>query len=140
MVEKEESAMSTTVQLRTKSQKQFVNITPEVQSAVRESGVENGICVVYVPHTTAGVTINEAADPSVVEDAQNALRGLVPRAGNYSHAEGNADSHIQTMMMGPSVSLIVEGGQLQLGTWQGVFFCEFDGPRSRTAKVQCVPG
>lgn len=131
--------MSTTIQLRTKSQKQFVNITREVQSAVAESGVDTGICVVYVPHTTAGVTVNEAADPSVVEDAQNTLRGLVPRTGNYSHAEGNADAHIQTMMIGPSVSLIIEGGRLDLGTWQGVFFCEFDGPRSRTAKVQCVP-
>lgn len=131
--------MSTTLELRTKSQKQFINITREVQSAVAESGVENGICVVYVPHTTAGVTVNEAADPSVAEDTQNTLRELVPRTGHYTHAEGNADSHIQTVLVGPSVSLIVEGGRVDLGTWQGVFFCEFDGPRRRTARVQCVP-
>ncbi|MFP4373246.1 MAG: secondary thiamine-phosphate synthase enzyme YjbQ [Spirochaetaceae bacterium] len=132
--------MSMMIEIRTTSQKQFANITREVQSAVTESGIDNGICVVYVPHTTAGVTVNEAADPSVAEDAQNTLRELVPRTARYSHAEGNADSHIQSILVGPSVSLIVEGGRLALGTWQGVFFCEFDGPRSRTAIVQCVPG
>jgi secondary thiamine-phosphate synthase enzyme len=132
--------MSKTLEVRTSTQKQFVNITREVENAVRESGVQEGICVVYVPHTTAGVTINEAADPSVAEDVQNTLRELIPRMGHYTHREGNADSHIQTVVVGPSVSLIVEDGRPALGTWQGVFFCEFDGPRRRTYKVQCVPG
>lgn len=137
---REEPPMSTTLNIRTRSRKQFVNITGEVQRAVRDSGVTDGICVVYVPHTTAGVTVNEAADPSVAEDVQNTLSTLIPHRGGYTHAEGNADSHIQTIVVGPSVSLIIEGGRIDLGTWQGVFFCEFDGPRSRTAKVQCVPG
>ena len=132
--------MSKTMQVRTNSQKQFVNITSEVQSAVRDSGVENGICVVYVPHTTAGVTINEAADPSVVKDIQSKLTELVPRRGNYAHAEGNADAHIQTSVVGPSVTLIIESGRIALGTWQGIFFCEFDGPRRRTFMVQTVEG
>jgi secondary thiamine-phosphate synthase enzyme len=132
--------MSTSLTITTRSQKQLVNITREVQAAVSDSGVQDGICVVYVPHTTAGVTVNEAADPSVAHDVETTLSELVPRRGNYTHAEGNSDSHIQTVLAGPSVSLIVEGGRLALGTWQGVFFCEFDGPRRRTAKVQCVPG
>jgi secondary thiamine-phosphate synthase enzyme len=132
--------MSKTVQVRTNAQKQFVNITSEVQSAVRDSGVEDGICVVYVPHTTAGVTINEAADPSVAKDIQSKLTELVPRRGNYAHAEGNSDAHIQTSVVGPSVTLIVENGRVALGTWQGIFFCEFDGPRRRTFVVQTVAG
>lgn len=130
--------MSTNITVQSRSRKQFVNITRDVQEVVAASGVENGICVVYVPHTTAGVTVNEAADPSVVDDAQGALSRLVPHEGPYRHAEGNSDSHIQTMLIGPSVSLIVDGGRLALGTWQGIFFCEFDGPRRRTASVQCV--
>jgi secondary thiamine-phosphate synthase enzyme len=132
--------MSKSIEVRTNSQKQFVNVTSEVQNAVRESGVENGICVVYVPHTTAGVTINEAADPSVAKDIQNTLTALVPRRGNYSHGEGNSDAHIQTSVVGPSVTLIVEGGRVVLGTWQGIFFCEFDGPRRRTFLVQTIAG
>jgi secondary thiamine-phosphate synthase enzyme len=124
-----------TLSVRTKQRTQFVDITSDVQDAVRSSGMQNGLCVVYVPHTTAGITINEHAAPSVARDIESTLDKLVPAGAGYSHMEGNADSHIKSSMMGSSVTVIVEEGRLQLGTWQGVFFCEFDGPRSRRCMV-----
>lgn len=116
----------------------MIDITSQVADAVSKSRVESGIVVVYVPHTTAGVTINENADPSVARDITTTLSDLVPANAGYSHGEGNADSHIKTVTVGPSVTIIIEGGKPVLGTWQGVFFCEFDGPRSRKVHVQCV--
>lgn len=123
------------IPVRTSQREQFVNITSEVQRVVTESGVQDGVCVVYVPHTTAGITINEGADPSVVRDILTKLRQLVPPNDDYSHLEGNADAHIKASLMGSSQRVLVRGGRLMLGTWQAIFFCEFDGPRSRRVWV-----
>ena len=114
---------------------EFVEITDQIQSLVRESGMEDGIVTVFVPHTTAGVTINEHADPDVMRDMDVVLDRMVPWEGGYRHAEGNTASHVKAAMMGSSAQVIVRSGQLQLGTWQGIFFCEFDGPRSRKVWV-----
>jgi secondary thiamine-phosphate synthase enzyme len=119
----------------TRRRTEFVEITGEVQALVRASGLEDGVVTVFVPHTTAGVTINEHADPDVMRDMDVVLDRMVPWEGGYRHAEGNTASHVKAAMMGSSAQLIVRAGQLQLGTWQGLFFCEFDGPRSRTVWV-----
>ncbi len=124
--------------IRTTTRREFVDITAQVREAVAESQVQEGICVVYCPHTTAGITINEHADPDVVHDIGMVLGRLVPHSGNYAHAEGNSDSHVQCSLIGPSQTLIVHEGRLVLGTWQGVFFCEFDGPRQRSFYVKVV--
>jgi secondary thiamine-phosphate synthase enzyme len=117
----------------------MVDITARVREMVRRSGISDGICIVYVPHTTAGITVNENADPAVVADILEHLGKLVPQ-GRYRHREGNADSHIKASLMGFSLALILEGGDLELGTWQGVFLCEFDGPRRRRVWVKVIPG
>jgi len=114
----------------------MVDITSLVQKEVSKSGIGDSLCTVYVPHTTAGVTINEGADPAVCQDITNKLNELVPPHAGYRHMEGNADSHVKASMMGSSVSVIVENGRLLLGTWQKIFFCEFDGPRSRKILVR----
>lgn len=121
--------------VRTQKHTQFVDITQEVQAVLSKLGAENGVVTVFVPHTTAGVTINENADPSVTADMADALEKAVPWKAQYRHSEGNAAAHVKASMMGSSVQLIVEGGQLMLGTWQAVYFCEFDGPRSRNVWV-----
>jgi len=122
--------------LRTPRRVAMVEITGQVQSAVTKSGVKDGLCVVCVPHTTAGVTISENADPSVCRDVEATLSKLAPHDGDYSHGEGNADAHVKSVLVGQSVTLPVSGGELAFGTWQGIFFCEFDGPRTRTVNVQ----
>ena len=133
--------MLTQLEVRTRERSQFINVTNEVRRAVRSSGVRDGVCVVYVPHTTAGVCINEAADPSVVRDIAVTLARLVPAHDGYTHAEGNSDAHIKTLVTGSSVQIPVAEGDLFLGTWQGIFFCEYDGPRTRRVAVQIVgPG
>jgi secondary thiamine-phosphate synthase enzyme len=119
------------INVRSKSRIEFIDITELVQEVVKEAGVTKGICFLYVPHTTAGITINEGADPSVQRDIQTALSRLVPHEMNYFHREGNADAHIKSSLVGTSVNVIVDEGKLLLGTWQAVFFCEFDGPRHR---------
>jgi secondary thiamine-phosphate synthase enzyme len=119
----------------TRNRTELVDITNQVQKLVAESGVEDGICHVYVPHTTAGVTINENADPSVREDILMELNKTIPLDDNYRHREGNAAAHIKATIVGSSEALLVERGRLVLGTWQGIFFCEFDGPRSRRVLV-----
>ncbi len=126
------------IKISTSQRVQFVDITAAVRSSIRKSGVKNGLAVVYVPHTTAGVTINESADPSVVSDIINKLNDLIPRHGSYRHAEGNSDAHIKASMMGSSASVIISEGNLLLGVWQGIFFCEFDGPRSRKIVVKII--
>jgi len=123
--------MPVTISVRTDSRIDMVDITASVQMEVSKADVSDGVCVVYVPHTTAGVTINEGADPAVCQDIIGKLNELVPPNAGYRHMEGNADSHIKASMMGSSVTLLVEKGRLVLGTWQKIFFCEFDGPRSR---------
>ncbi len=125
-------------EVSTSSRSQMVDVTAMVREAVRRAGVREGVCVVYVPHTTAGVTVNESADPAVAADILEHLEKLVPR-GRYRHREGNADAHIKASMMGFSQVLPVEGGDLSLGTWQGVFLCEFDGPRRRRVRLAVIP-
>ena len=126
------------IQFKTKARNELVDITPQVEEVVTESGVAEGICVIVVPHTTAGVTINENADPSVKADIIAKMDELVPARDQYSHQEGNADAHIKAALVGTSESILVRGGQLALGTWQGVFFCEFDGPRQRQVWVRVI--
>ena len=124
--------------LKTSNRIELIDITERVQSAVTKSKVKDGICFVFCPHTTAGLTINENADPSVRRDIVNALNKLVPANAGYAHSEGNADSHIKSSLLGQSLNIFIEGGQLALGTWQGVYFCEGDGPRSREVWVKVI--
>jgi secondary thiamine-phosphate synthase enzyme len=129
-----------TIQVKTDSRIQFIDVTSRIREIISNSGITDGIAIAYVPHTTAGLTINEAADPSVVEDINRKLSELIPHHGGYRHAEGNSDAHIKTSLMGSSVHLIVANGAPVLGTWQGVFFCEFDGPRHRKLHVKIIKG
>ncbi len=124
------------IAVRTKRRVEMLNITDEVRRAVGESGVMDGICHVFVPHTTAAVTINENADPDVVRDIETHMSRLVPEDGGFRHSEGNSDGHIKSSLFGCSETVFVEGGKLVLGTWQGIYFCEFDGPRSRKVFVK----
>jgi secondary thiamine-phosphate synthase enzyme len=129
-------AVPVTISVRTDSRIDMVDITASVQKEVSRADVSDGACVVYVPHTTAGVTINEGADPAVCQDILRKLNELVPPNAGYRHMEGNADSHIKASIVGSSVTVLVENGRLVLGTWQKIFFCEFDGPRSRRVYVR----
>lgn len=127
-----------TFTIKTNSKTQWIDITDQVQEQVAASDIKDGIAYVYVPHTTAGVTINEHADPAVARDINNTLNELVPENGRYAHAEGNSPGHIKASLMGSSQAVFVEEGRLQLGTWQGIFFCEFDGPRQRQVQVKVI--
>ena len=124
------------LKVKTKSRTQFVDVTSQVQDVVRSSGIENGLCMLYVPHTTAAVTINESADPSVKSDILMVLNEFVPWEANYRHMEGNSPAHIKSTLVGASELITVENGRLVMGTWQGIFFCEFDGPRTRKLHVR----
>ncbi len=115
---------------------QLLNVTAQVRQAVEKSGVRSGVCYVYVPHTTAAVMINECADPDVATDLEGAFDRLIPFEGPYRHEEGNSDSHMKSVLVGASQTIFVENGELQLGRWQGIFFCEFDGPRERRLQVK----
>jgi len=117
---------------------EFVEITSKVEEVVKKSGIKNGVCFIYVPHTTCGLTINENADPSVKKDIINKLEEIVPENGGYSHMEGNADAHIKSSIVGHSLTIFIENGNLQLGTWQGIFLCEFDGPRTRQVWLKII--
>jgi len=128
-----------TLRVKTNRRTQLVDISREVEQAVRESDVKSGVCHVYVPHTTAGVVINEHADPDVASDVEGIFDRLIPHKGPYRHAEGNTDSHMKAVLTGTSQSVFIENGKLALGTWQGIFLCEFDGPRQRTVFVKIVP-
>lgn len=132
-----DSFMQTLI-VKTDRRTQLVDLTAQVQKAVAASGVTNGTCYLYVPHTTAAITINECADPDVARDVESALDRLVPKTGPYRHSEGNSDSHVKGALVGASQFVFVEGGKLALGRWQGVFFCEFDGPRERRLQVKVV--
>jgi len=123
--------MTKRISVPTTSKTELVNITSEIEKIVEASGVKEGICWVFVPHTTAGITINEGADPSVKRDILSQLDKLIPSRERYQHLEGNAPAHIKTSMVGSSQTLIIERGKLLLGTWQSVYLCEFDGPRHR---------
>ena len=122
--------------VRTHSRTEMLDITADVQNAISSANAASGICTVFVPHTTAGVTINENADPSVQRDILAELNKIVPFDDNYSHAEGNSAAHIKSVMAGSSVTVPIENGKLQLGTWQGIYFCEFDGARRRRVWIQ----
>lgn len=127
-------------EVRTSKHTQMLDITREVQRAVTESGVRDGICTVFIPHTTAAVTINENADPDVVRDFTMELNKIVPWEDGYHHMEGNSAAHLKSSMIGFSEQIIIEDGRLLLGTWQGIYFCEFDGPRSRKCYVKIMEG
>ena len=126
--------------VKTRSQTELVDITAEVRRAVSDTGVREGLCLVSVPHTTAGVTINEAADPSVAADILMVLNQMVPWKADYRHGEGNSPAHIKAALVGASQTVAIENGTLVLGTWQGVFFCEFDGPRQRKVHLRILEG
>ncbi len=128
-----------TFEVTTGRRAQMVDITERVAQAVERSDVKDGVCHVFVPHTTAGVTINEGADPAVAADIESLLAELVPKEAVFEHAEGNSDSHIKTVLVGPSCTAPVRGGKLALGTWQAVFLCEWDGPRTRKVEVGVIP-
>ena len=127
------------VDIKTSSRVEFQDITRKVRDIISSSGVKSGICYVFVPHTTAGIVVNEHADPSVVEDIVAQLDKMVPQHGNYRHLEGNSPAHIKASMLGDSETLFIDDGQVVLGTWQGIFFCEFDGPRNRHVMVKIIP-
>jgi secondary thiamine-phosphate synthase enzyme len=127
-----------TLRIKTTRRTEFVDITREVERAVCESGVQEGACCVYVPHTTAGVAINEHADPDVGSDVEGLFDRLIPHRGPYRHAEGNTDSHMKAILTGTSQTIFIENAKLVLGTWQGIFLCEFDGPRQRNVFLKLV--
>ena len=129
-----------TLELRTPRREALVRITPALTDLIAAKGWQDGAMVVFCPHTTAGLTVNEDADPDVATDMVMAMNRLIPRDAGYRHAEGNSDAHVKTTLVGPSLTLIVSGGRLQLGTWQGVYLCEWDGPRTRKVWVQWLRG
>lgn len=124
--------------IRTGKSQEFIDITHVIREEVSRSGVRDGIAVAFVPHTTAGITINENADPDVVHDIISSLEKAFPEKGDYHHFEGNSHAHIKASLTGSSCNLIIENGKLKLGTWQGVYFCEFDGPRSRKIYIKVI--
>lgn len=126
------------INISTTKRVDLVDITSQVQKMVDESSVDDGIVTVYVPHTTCGITINEGADPDVVRDIKYQLEKLIPYQQGYHHLEGNADSHIKTCLVGSSENIIIEDGQLVLGTWQSIFLCDFDGPRTRKVYIKVL--
>jgi len=130
--------MIQTIEVRTTSKTELLDITHAVEEAIRKVGVEEGVCFLFVPHTTAAITVNEHADPSVAADILSELEKIVPAQGRYRHLEGNAPAHVKASLIGPSETVLIRGKRLLLGTWQGVFFCEFDGPRRRQVHIQIV--
>jgi len=126
--------------INTSTRVEMVDVIDLVRKAVAESGVRSGLCTVFVPHTTAGITINENADPAVKTDMIKEINKIIPFDDNYRHEEGNSAAHIKSTLYSPSLTVIVEGGRLVLGTWQGIYFCEFDGPRSRRMYVKVMEG
>ncbi len=124
--------------VKTRETTELIDITSDINRLVQESGVDQGLCMLYVPHTTAAVTINESADPSVKSDMLMIINRIIPLEADYRHLEGNSAAHIKTTLVGPSELIAIENQQLVLGTWQGVFFCEFDGPRSRKLYVRIM--
>lgn len=129
-------AMIKRIAVNTDQREQMVDITAQVEEAIRDAAISEGTCTVYSPHTTAAITINEGHDPAVVSDMLHFLRELVPQSSAFRHYEGNSDAHIKVSLVGPEVSIPVDNGAPMLGTWQRIFFCEFDGPRNRTAVIQ----
>jgi secondary thiamine-phosphate synthase enzyme len=125
-----------TLNIKSKAKTEFIDITDDIHEAIKESGVKSGICYIYAPHTTAGITINEGADPSVKRDILTTLNRLIPFEGDYQHMEGNSPAHIKSTIVGVSQVIVIEDGKAILGTWQSVYFCEFDGPRHRRVIIK----
>jgi secondary thiamine-phosphate synthase enzyme len=132
--------MIKTLTVSTSKRQEFIDITARIEQVLLKSKIDTGLCVVFCPHTTAGLTINENADPSVRRDIVDHLQSLVPYNKGYAHSEGNSDAHIKASIMGFSLNLIIERGSFKLGTWQGIYFCEFDGPRQRQVYVSLIKG
>lgn len=130
--------MNKTIKINTESLVQLKEITPEIKKVIKDSGITDGIAILFVPHTTAAITINENADPDVASDMVDGLNKLIPFKDNYKHLEGNSAAHIKSSLIGPSEQLIIDQGTLRLGTWQGIYFCEFDGPRSRSLHIKII--
>ena len=126
------------ISVKSSSRNQLINITDDVAAVIESSGIGNGLCIIFIPHTTAAVTINEGADPSVLRDILSKTSTLVPSSDNYYHYEGNSDAHIKSSIIGCSLTVIIDSGKLLLGTWQSIFFCEFDGPRNRKVYLKIV--
>ena len=124
--------------VKTSSNVQFIDITNQVRKIVSDSGIKNGLCIVYIPHTTAAVTINESADPAVMSDITKEINKIVPFSDGYKHMEGNSAAHIKSSLFGVSSQIPITDGRLILGTWQGIFFCEFDGPRNRKVNIKLI--
>ena len=131
---------SITIEVSSRQKTELIDITSEVQQSIDSAGIDNGICMIYVPHTTAAVTINESADPAVASDIIMVLNQVVPWKAGYQHMEGNSPAHVKASLVGESVNAAVAEGKLQLGTWQGIFFCEFDGPRRRRVRIHLING
>jgi len=138
LIVKSEGAVVRYINVKSKTRNELVDITEMVQEVVKAANITKGVCYLYVPHTTAGITINEGADPSVQRDIISSLNRLVPHEMNYSHREGNADAHIKAALIGSSCDIIIDEGKLLLGTWQSIFFCEFDGPRHRRIAIKFI--
>jgi len=126
--------------IRTFQRIDFIDITNEIEKKVKESGIIEGVCYLFVPHTTAGLTINENADPAVRNDIRLKINNLIPYKDSYSHSEGNSDAHIKSSIFGSSLNVIISRNKLVLGTWQGIYFCEFDGPRNRNLFIKILAG
>jgi len=126
------------ISVKTNNRIELIDLTAKVQAAVNKAKVRDGICFIFCPHTTAGLTINENADPSVGQDIINTLSRVIPEGKGYTHSEGNSDSHIKSSLLGASLSIFIESGKLKLGTWQGIYFCENDGPRQREVWVKLL--
>ncbi|MEK7279570.1 MAG: secondary thiamine-phosphate synthase enzyme YjbQ [Nitrospirota bacterium] len=132
--------MITELEIKTRARTEMLDITDKVRKIVKDSGIKEGICYLYVPHTTAGITINEDADPDVARDILHTLEEMIPYEGNYRHSEGNAAAHIKTSLIGSSKYIPIKDREMVLGKWQGIFFCEFDGPRSRKLILKLTEG
>ena len=128
------------LEIKTNSRSEIIDITDKIQKVITDSKIKSGICIIYVPHTTAGITVNENYDPSVKTDILDYLEKIAPASARYKHTEGNADSHIKTSVVGSSATLVIEDGKILLGSWQGIMFCEFDGPRSRKLVIKILVG
>ncbi len=124
------------INVKSRSRTEFIDITEKVQEVIKEAGVASGVCTIFVPHTTAAVTVNEGADPTVQRDIQTFLNRLVPFEGDYHHREGNSSAHIKSSLVGCSQNVLIDDGKIVLGTWQSIFFCEFDGPRHRRVALR----
>lgn len=129
-----------TLPINTKKRNQFIDITKNVEDLIRQTDIKQGVCVVFCPHTTAGLTINENADPAVARDITAHLEKLIPCSEKYTHSEGNSDAHIKASLLGSSLNIIIDNAKLVLGTWQGIYFAEFDGPRNRSVYVKVIRG